>query len=108
MRKLFLVLFLSNVAQMTQAQTSPTFDPTWASQFQAALDNSILNLNVVGASAAVLAPGQGLWIGTGGESYASSPITSDMRFGIGSNTKLFVAVTMLKLQEEGVLSLDDH
>jgi CubicO group peptidase (beta-lactamase class C family) len=30
-----------------------------------------------------------------------------MRFGIGSNTKLFIATVLLKLQEEGLLSLDD-
>ena len=30
-----------------------------------------------------------------------------MRFGIGSNTKTFIAVILLKLQEQGVLSLDD-
>lgn len=31
-----------------------------------------------------------------------------MRFGIGSNTKLFISTVMAKLQEQGVLSLDDH
>lgn len=108
MKKLLLLLFLSGFAQIMQAQTSSTFDSTWASQFQAALDNSVLNLNIVGASAAVLVPGQGLWIGDGGESHAGNPITADMRFGIGSNTKLFTAVTLLKLQEEGLLSLEDH
>lgn len=42
-----------------------------------------------------------------GISSAGEPITPDMRFGIGSNTKTFVAVLLLKLQELGVLSLDD-
>jgi D-alanyl-D-alanine carboxypeptidase len=31
-----------------------------------------------------------------------------MRFGFASNTKLFIAVTLAKLQEQEVLSLDDH
>jgi CubicO group peptidase (beta-lactamase class C family) len=106
MRKLLLLLFIAGIAQMIQAQTSPTFDPTWAAQFQEALNNSVGNSG--GISAAVLVPGQGLWVGTSGESYDNHPITPDMRFGIGSNTKFFTAVILLKLQEEGVLSLDDH
>jgi len=97
MRKLFLLLSLSGVAQMIHAQTSSTFDSTWASQFQASLDNAVLNLDITGASAAVLAPGQGLWVGTGGESYPGTPITSDMRFGIGSKINKRIIEIVLKL-----------
>jgi len=58
-------------------------------------------------SASVYVPGQGTWQGTGGVSYAGQPITSDMKFGIASNTKLFVSTTMLMLSEDGIISLDD-
>lgn len=35
------------------------------------------------------------------------PITTDRTFTIGSNTKTYVALFLLKLQEQGVLSLND-
>lgn len=87
---------------------SPTFDPTWAARFQTVLDSVVLALDMKGASMAVLAPEQGLWTGVSGISIPGVPVTSEMRFGIGSNTKLFVAVTLAYLQEQGILSLDDH
>ncbi len=76
---------------------------------QAALDSARSIFDVTGASAAMIIPGYGLWLGTSG--YSNPPthdtITSDMLFNIGSNTKTFIAATMLQLQEEGVLSLND-
>lgn len=35
------------------------------------------------------------------------PLTSDMLFGVGSITKTFVSITILKLEEEGKLKLSD-
>ena len=88
--------------------TSPTFDPGWAAQFQAAIDNVMTGNGLRGLSVAVTIPGQGTFIGVGGESSPGKPITPDMQFGIGSNSKLFTAVLVMKLQELGILSLDDH
>jgi D-alanyl-D-alanine carboxypeptidase len=87
---------------------STAFDPTWADRFQTVLDSVAAASGVKGVSAAVLVPGQGLWTGVSGISHEGVPITSEMRFGFASNTKLYIAVTLEKLQEEGVLSLDDH
>jgi D-alanyl-D-alanine carboxypeptidase len=85
------------------------FNPVWANRLQTVLDNVMqANPNNKGASVAVYTPEEGLWTGVSGISRPGVPITPDMRFGIGSNTKLFVAVALLKLQEEGILSLDDH
>jgi D-alanyl-D-alanine carboxypeptidase len=86
---------------------SPSFDANWANRFQTVLDSTVAATGAKGASAAVLVPGQGLWTGVSGISSEGVPITSEMRFGFGSNTKLYIAVTLAKLQEEGVLSLDD-
>lgn len=86
---------------------SPAFDTTWANRFQTVLDSTVAATGVKGASAAMLVPGQGLWTGVSGISSEDVPITSEMRFGFASNTKLYIAVTLAKLQEEGVLSLDD-
>ena len=43
----------------------------------------------------------------GGVSEDGIPMTSEMKFGIASITKTAVAATILKLEEEGLLSLDD-
>lgn len=88
--------------------SASSFDPTWAHRFQNVLDSVVAATNMKGASLAVLVPGMGLWSGVSGISGAGIPIKEEMRFGIGSNTKLFLAVTMLKLQELGILSLEDH
>ncbi|MBL0174376.1 MAG: serine hydrolase [Ignavibacteria bacterium] len=86
---------------------SQSFDPQLASRLQSTLDSMRVAQNVKGISASVLLPGQGLWQGTSGVSHATVRITPDMEFGIGSNSKLFTAVTLLKLVENGLLSLDD-
>lgn len=85
-----------------------TFDPAWAAKLQSTLDSVALADGIRGVSAAVYAPGMGTWQGVHGLSAAGVPVTPDMAFGIGSNTKLFIAVLMVKLQEQGVLSLDDQ
>jgi CubicO group peptidase (beta-lactamase class C family) len=89
--------------------TSSNFNPAWANRLQTVLD-SVMRANPAskGASMAVYTPEEGMWTGVSGISHPGVPITPGMRFGIGSNTKLFVAVSILKLQEEGVLTLDDH
>jgi D-alanyl-D-alanine carboxypeptidase len=84
------------------------FDPAWANRFQTALDSVMEATNAKGASVAVYSPEYGSFSCVSGISHPGVPITPEMRFGIGSNTKLFIAVTVLKLVEEGVLTLDDH
>lgn len=84
------------------------FNPQWSTRFQAVLDSVIVVNNIKGASLAVYSPGEGLWNGVSGVSSSGVPVTADMRFGVGSSTKLFIAVIILKLQEQGVLSLEDH
>ncbi|MFQ5865285.1 MAG: serine hydrolase [bacterium] len=76
---------------------------------QAALDSSIRANNIVGASAAIIVPDQGTWLGTSGYSVpaTSDTIRSDMLFGIASITKTYTAAMILKLADDGILSLDD-
>ena len=108
MKSIFLFLLSIHVLLESGGQTtSPNFDQAWASQFQTAINNAITISHVKGTSVAIFVPDQGTFIGVGGESYAGIPITSDMQFCIGSNTKLFTAVLILKLQESGLLSLND-
>lgn len=47
------------------------------------------------------------WNLVGGFSEENIPIQANMKFGVGSITKTAVAATILKLEEEGVLSIDD-
>jgi D-alanyl-D-alanine carboxypeptidase len=85
-----------------------TFNPLLAAMLQDTLNTYVSQIpNIKGMSASVFIPGQGVWTGVTGNSYAGKPISSNMRFGIASNTKLFVAVMMLKLAESKVFGLDD-
>jgi D-alanyl-D-alanine carboxypeptidase len=102
----FFLLFL--LASGTFAQTTDAnFDASYAQKLQAALSAQGTSGAFYGLSAAIFVPGQGKWIGTFGNSVVSTPITSEMRFCIASNSKSFTAALCLKLQEEGLLSLDD-
>jgi D-alanyl-D-alanine carboxypeptidase len=84
------------------------FNSNLATKLQDTLDGMIAAFtNTKGMSAAVYLPGQGIWTGNGGFSHAGNPITSDMIFGMASNSKLYTSVIMLKLQENNILDLDD-
>jgi D-alanyl-D-alanine carboxypeptidase len=74
---------------------------------QQALQRACTNQGIVGASAAAIIPGQGLWIGTFGTSDGAIPIRPQTPFEIASVTKTFVSTTILRLAEEGRLNLDD-
>ncbi|MBN2565290.1 MAG: beta-lactamase family protein [Candidatus Eisenbacteria bacterium] len=60
-----------------------------------------------GLSAAVILPDGSVWTGTAGISSATEPMTPEMRFGLASVTKTYVAALVHQLADEGVLSLDD-
>ncbi len=105
MKTLLRSLVFFAVIQTANAQT---FNPVLAELLQDTLNYYVTAItNIKGMSASVYVPGQGIWRGTAGLNYAAHPITSDMKFGIASNTKLFVATVMLKLQENNILDLDD-
>ncbi|HYV92227.1 MAG TPA: serine hydrolase [Chitinophagales bacterium] len=109
MKKLFfLITFVSSFYSLLAQQTSASFDSAYAVKFQNALDSVTNAHSFRGISMALIIPVQGTFIGVSGESYPGVPVTPDMRFGVGSNTKLFTATTLVKLQEMGVLSLEDH
>lgn len=74
---------------------------------QDALRRACTNQGIVGASAAAWVPGSGLWIGTFGTYDGSVPIRPQTPFEVGSVTKTFVSATILKLVEEGRLTLED-
>lgn len=75
-------------------------------KLQDAVDAVQQRLNIQGVSAAVVWNGQ-LYTPCAGLSYEGRPITDDMVLAIGSNTKTITAIALLRLQEEGLLDLDD-
>ncbi|MBS4027892.1 MAG: serine hydrolase [Ignavibacteriales bacterium] len=88
---------------------SPTFDSLLARRLKNVLDAKRISNNTIGASAAIIIPGQGEWLGASG---LSNPVTNDSislehLFGIGSISKSFCAALILKLEEEGLLSIED-
>ncbi|MEM9931685.1 MAG: serine hydrolase domain-containing protein, partial [Bacteroidota bacterium] len=51
---------------------------------------------------------QGIWVGTLGEADTGVPMEPDMRLGIASNSKAITAALILRLQDEGLISLEDR
>jgi D-alanyl-D-alanine carboxypeptidase len=91
-----------------QTANAQQFNPLLSQMLQDTLNTAVGFIpNIKGMSASVYLPGQGIWQGTKGVSFAGTPITKDMEFGIASNTKLFTSTVMLMLQENGVISLND-
>lgn len=86
---------------------SPETGPTLTEELQQALDRGLALHNGKGAAAAVIIPGRETWLGAAGVSHNTTSITPNMLFGIGSVTKTFTAALVLKLAEEGALSLED-
>jgi len=104
-RTLFAIALLWLFAPRAQAQP---FNAALSAMLQDSLNYYVSAIsNVKGMSAAVYLPGQGVWEGTAGVSYAGQAITPGMKFGIASNTKLFVAAAVLKLVDNNILSLND-
>jgi D-alanyl-D-alanine carboxypeptidase len=98
-----LVFYALGGASVIRAQVTPFI----AGRLQFTLDSICTKYKIKGTSAAVLIPNVGVWTGTSGVSEAGVPLTSDMLFGMGSNTKTHIAATLLKMQEQQLLSLDD-
>lgn len=102
---LALVLFLLLIFKEGNSQI---FDSVYAQKLQTALNNLKSGNGIVGMSAAVYVPGQGIWKGTAGISEPGVNITSDMVFAIGSITKNFIATIILQLAEADSLSINDQ
>lgn len=102
-RKLYLSICLSISLIGLSAQISPDL----AGRLQNTLDSIGARYQLKGATAALHLPNVGTWTGTYGISKPGVPISTSMAFGMGSNTKTYISVLLLKLQEKGLLSLDD-
>lgn len=80
--------------------------PQMRAQLRAAVEDMQTRMNIKGVSAAVITQNES-FTATAGESYAGRPIMADMVFGIGSVTKTLTSTTLMRMQEKGLINLDD-
>jgi D-alanyl-D-alanine carboxypeptidase len=106
---LLVIILLTACAKPAAETASPASQPElpFALKLQDALDNGLKQYGGMGISVAIIVPGYQTWQGVSGVSHGTIPITPDTLFSAGSINKMYTAVTILKLAEEGVLSLDD-
>ncbi|OKH24151.1 hypothetical protein NIES593_08315 [Hydrococcus rivularis NIES-593] len=100
-----------SAANLTDTSNILSADPgsdNLARQFQITLDQAVTDKIPPGTTVGIITP-QGTWFGTSGVSNLATrtPVTPGDRFPIGSITKTFTAIALLKLAQEGKLSLDD-
>lgn len=81
--------------------------PKTLSELQQAMKDVLDKEHVPGAGVALVAGGQVLWCGGIGKAdlAANRAVTCDTEFRVGSISKTFVALSLLKLQEEGKINL---
>jgi D-alanyl-D-alanine carboxypeptidase len=105
------VLFGSTVlgAVSGNAQSGPA-DPQLAGQIDSIASAGLASSGVPSASIAVVRHGEIVYAHAYGSAKLSPSVaaTPDMRYGIGSISKQLTAATVLLLQQDGKLSLDDH
>jgi D-alanyl-D-alanine carboxypeptidase len=83
-------------------------EPGIGEALQRSLDEAREAQHALGAGVAITVPGQGVWIGVSGLRAPGGPaLTVDDRHPIGSITKVFTAVVVLQLVEDGTIALDD-
>ncbi len=93
---------------IAQESAKQEIDPQLATVFQTTLYQQRDALDAIGLSVAVSLPGGAVWSGaTGINSVANDSLNVNQLMGIGSVTKTLTAACIMKLQEEGLLDIDD-
>jgi D-alanyl-D-alanine carboxypeptidase len=95
-------------AEPTPAGEAPPIDPALAARLQRILDQTVADGLIPGAVVAVILPGNQTWSGASGVADRSRriAITPDTHMRIASISKIYTAVVILQLAEEGRLDLD--
>jgi D-alanyl-D-alanine carboxypeptidase len=92
-----------------QTQPAPqAIDPTLATALQQVLDTTVADGGIPGAALTVLLPNGASWTGASGlaDPDAEVAMAPETRVRIGSLSKMFTAVVVLQLVEEGKIDLD--
>ncbi len=87
--------------------TTVATDTAWTARLQRGLDSAVRAVPLRGASAAVVLADGRVWRGVAGLSAPGVPMDTAMRLGIGSISKSLTATLLVRLAEQGRLSLDD-
>jgi CubicO group peptidase (beta-lactamase class C family) len=100
------VLLLACIARAQQKEELP--HPRTLSDLQKAMKDAVDKAHLPGAGVALISNGEILWCGGFGKADVASgrDITCDTEFRVGSISKSFVALALLKLQEEGKINLE--
>jgi CubicO group peptidase (beta-lactamase class C family) len=82
--------------------------PQSLEELQKAIKTELDKNHLPGAGVALVSRGELLWCGGFGQADIASkkPVTCDTEFRVGSISKTFVALALLKLQEEGKINLE--
>jgi len=98
----------TDLAADAPADEGPSFDPVLAASLQALLDEHVAFSPDPGVTLTVRTADGAWWSGAAGTADLAegTPMAPDSAFRVGSNTKPFVAVTVLQLVEEGLVDLD--
>src|SRR5580704_13277635 len=100
------LLLLSPVARPQQKEELP--HPKTLQDLQKAMKDVVDKAHLPGAGVALVSNGEVLWCGGFGKADLASGrgTTCDTEFRVGSISKSFVALALLKLQEEGKINLE--
>jgi D-alanyl-D-alanine carboxypeptidase len=84
------------------------FDPALAAELQGILDETVASGAIPGVVVSVSVPGQAPWSGSSGIAarQTGKPMTPETRVRIASISKVFTAVVILQLAQEGRIDLD--
>lgn len=101
-------LFLSPIARPQQKQDLP--HPKTLADLQKAVKDVVDKAHIPGAGIALVSNGELLWCGGIGKADVASgrDIACNTEFRVGSVSKTFVALALLKLQEEGKINLESR
>jgi CubicO group peptidase (beta-lactamase class C family) len=115
MKKLHIIILIFALAFSSKEAKSQTPPQVVIDSLQTILNQALpSNFQNSGVIMSVYAPGQWTWSGAAGNGIAGitaqQPQTNASvtdRFRVGSITKMMVAVCILKLEEDGLLSIED-
>ncbi len=97
----------TNTKPSNTVHSRSDFDAALADSFQLALETLLSDLDSKGLSAAIIADNGDEWTGAAGISHQGTDMTTDMYLGMGSISKSVTSACVLKLEEEGLLSIED-
>lgn len=80
--------------------------PAQRAQIKTAIETMQKQMAIKGVSAAVITANEA-FTAVAGESFAGRPINADMVFGIGSVTKTLTSTTLMRMQQDALIDLDD-